>query len=99
MPYDRLRLSEHVIIRMAQRGFARGDVRRVLEEGEVIETYPGDEPYPSYLMLGQGAGGRPIHVVAADNGKEEETIVITIYEPDPERWSDDFRTRLPKDDE
>jgi hypothetical protein len=37
---------------------------------------------------------RPLHVVAAYNDADGETIVITVYEPDPALWSDDFRRRL-----
>ncbi len=38
-------------------------------------------------------GSRPIHVVAADNAQADETIVITLYEPDPAEWEDGFRKR------
>jgi hypothetical protein len=86
-------------MRMAQRGFSRSDIRQVLDAGDVIETYPGDKPYPSYLMLGKDRTGQPVHVVAADNEHDEETIVVTVYKPDPARWSDTFRTRRSQDDE
>jgi hypothetical protein len=43
--------------------------------------------------------GRPVHVVAADNERDEETIVVTVYKPDPARWSDTFRTRSSQNDE
>jgi len=33
------------------------------------------------------------HVVAADNRKAGETIVITVYEPNPEEWEPDFKRR------
>ena len=38
-------------------------------------------------------GHRPLHVVAADNAEANETIVITVYEPDPPRWEPGFRRR------
>jgi hypothetical protein len=34
-------------------------------------------------------------VVVADNKSEDEFIVITVYEPDPALWSEDFRRRKP----
>lgn len=43
-------------------------------------------------MLGW-SGGRPIHVVAADNAKEQETIVITVYQPDVAEWEEGFSRR------
>jgi hypothetical protein len=67
----------------------------VLESGERVEEYPEDEPYPSYLMLGWPAG-QPLHVVAAHDAEEGETIVITTYWPDPSRWESDFKTRRPR---
>ncbi|MFN3477111.1 MAG: DUF4258 domain-containing protein [Candidatus Methylomirabilales bacterium] len=60
--------------------------------GEVIEEYPNDTPYPSRLVLGW-RGARPLHVVVADNPDSQETVVITVYEPDPEQREPDFRRR------
>jgi len=37
---------------MFERGISETDVNRVLVDGEVIQTYPDDTPYPSRLMLG-----------------------------------------------
>jgi len=69
------------------------DVRGVLVNGETIEDYPDDIPYPSCLILGW-RGRRPLHVVAAYNVDDEEIIVITVYDPDPALWSEDYRRRL-----
>ena len=45
-------------------------------------------------MLGWVAE-RPIHVVAADNRKDDEIIVITVYEPDPALWEPGFKRKKP----
>jgi hypothetical protein len=58
----------------------------------VIREYADDRPYPSWLMLGY-IGTRPLHVVAADNDDDQETIVITVYEPDPQLWEADFKRK------
>jgi hypothetical protein len=63
-----------------------------LTAGEAIEEYPDDTPYPSRLVLGW-VGSRPLHVVAADNPEDEDTIVITVYEPEPNQWEAGFRRR------
>ncbi|OGA82985.1 MAG: hypothetical protein A3G27_17915 [Betaproteobacteria bacterium RIFCSPLOWO2_12_FULL_66_14] len=34
------------------------------------------------------------HVVAAYNVQDDETIVITVYEPEPSLWEDGFNSRL-----
>lgn len=82
----------HAIQRMAQRAISTGDVRLVLDSGEVIEDYPGDYPYPSALVLGW-VGKRAIHVIAATSPSER--IVITVYQPDPAHWEPDFKRRKP----
>jgi hypothetical protein len=81
------------LVRMFQRRIRGEDVRGVIVNGETIEDYLDDIPYPSRLILGW-RDRHPLHVVAAYNDADEETIVITVYEPDPALWSEDFRRRL-----
>jgi len=92
MVYDRLVFRKHAIQRMFQHRISATDVRHVLKTGEVIEDYPKDTPYSSRLVLGW-CGTRPIHLVAADNHDDQETIVITTYEPDTGRWEPGFKRR------
>lgn len=61
---------------------------------EILESYEHDEPYPSVLLFGRTVENRPIHVVCAYESQEDQAIVITVYEPDPNRW-EDFRRRVP----
>ena len=90
---DKITFRVHAIQRMFQRSISADEVRQVLSIGEVIEDYQDDTPYPSNLILGW-IKGRPIHVVAAYNSEEEEIVVITVYEPDPQQWDQDFRKRI-----
>ena len=83
----------HALERMFEREISESDVQHVLRTGEVIEDYPKDYPYPSRLLLGW-CGNRPIHVVAAFDERGQETIVITVYEPDRENWDGEFRGRI-----
>ena len=83
----------HAIKRMFQRRVDEKDVRSVLETGENIEVYPDDTPYPSRLILGW-LENRPLHVVAADNIADNETIVITVYEPEQDKWTPNFKRRI-----
>jgi len=83
----------HAIQRMFQRNISEQDVRRILINGETIENYADDKPYPSRLILGW-IDKRPIHVVMADNFKNNEIIIITVYEPDTSQWIDDFKRRI-----
>ncbi|MFQ5853707.1 MAG: DUF4258 domain-containing protein [Candidatus Binatia bacterium] len=92
MIFSRLVFRVHAIQRMFQRGIGEEDVRQALSTGETIEEYPDDTPYPSRLILGRH-GSRPLHVVVADNTDTQENIVITVYEPDPSEWEQDFKRR------
>jgi hypothetical protein len=84
----------HAIQRMFQRGVDELAVRAILATGDTIEEYPDDIPYLRRLILGW-IGKRPLHIVAADNVKEHEIIIVTVYEPDEEKWSTDFKRRIP----
>ncbi len=82
----------HALRRMFERNIRVEDVRTIVETGETIERYPDDVPYPSRLVLGW-RGSRPLHVVVAEILELMESIVITVYEPDPALWEPDFKRR------
>jgi hypothetical protein len=88
-----IRFSGHAVRRMDQQGITRPDVLEVFRTGRTIEDYPDDKPYPSRLVLAWVAG-RPLHVVAATAA--EETVIVTAYQPDPERWDETFSVRRPR---
>lgn len=77
---------------MLERGITREEIEAVVEDGEIIESYLDDKPFPSRLVLGW-VNGRAIHVVAADDVVNEIRYIITVYEPDPLRWDAEYRTR------
>ena len=41
------------------------EVKEALQGGEIIEEYPDDKPYPSFLVYGKTRADRPLHVVCA----------------------------------
>lgn len=92
MKYKNIIFRVHAIRRMFERKVSEEEVRDVLQRGEVVESYSEDQPYPSRLVLGW-AGSRPLHVVAAENAKDNELIVITVYEPASDQWEQDFKRR------
>lgn len=67
-------------------------MRQVLQSGEMIEDYSDDMPFPSGLMMSK-CGTRPLHVVMAENTKDDQLVVITVYEPDPSQWKANFKSR------
>ncbi len=61
-------------------------------EGETIESYIKDLPFPSALIYGDDKEGEPIHSVWAYDESKQIAILITAYKPDPDKWID-FRVR------
>ena len=84
--------SGHAFKRMAERGFSPETIKSVIKNGTVIKNYSDDIPYPSRLILGF-EGLRPVHVITAYNSENDTEYVITVYEPDAKKWSDDFTER------
>ncbi|MEO7454492.1 MAG: DUF4258 domain-containing protein [Fimbriimonadales bacterium] len=82
----------HALQRMFEREISVDDVQDVITNGEVVEDYPDDFPLASRLLL-SFCKGRPIHVVVATSASDEVSIIITVYEPDPTSWSEDFSKR------
>jgi hypothetical protein len=91
---QRLLFLPHAVRQMSRpdRMISTADVRKVIEEGEIIEDCPEDNRGHSCLMLGRGKDGHPIHIVCAP--KDEYLAVITAYIPDENQWSKDFRARV-----
>ena len=89
-----LRWTGHILERLLQRNIRIDDVKAALTNGEIIEQYPNDYPFPSCLVLGHTVAGQTLHVVCGSNGKE--LWLITAYFPNPVEWSDDFKQRRKK---
>jgi hypothetical protein len=82
----------HAIKRMLERSITVDDVRMVLVHGETIEVYPDAKPYPCRLVLGW-RDARPLHIVVADDAESNSAIIVTVYEPDRQRWDRSLRRR------
>ncbi|MEZ4939763.1 MAG: DUF4258 domain-containing protein [Saprospiraceae bacterium] len=83
---------KHALEKMIVRGITRAEVLDVLENGEVIQRYDDDKPFPSALLLGFPAT-RPIHAVTAFDEIQQLIFVITVYEPDLTIFEPDFKTK------
>ncbi len=92
MDFEYVKFSGHAIRRMFERKISKSDVVEVLKNGEIIEEYMDDEPFPSYLMLGF-IGVQPLHVVAAFDSESKTCHIITAYDPDPALWDEGFNRR------
>lgn len=87
---DKMIITQHSRKRFAERGISVIDVCTAIENGEIIEQYPNDFPFPSCLILGN-RDDKNIHVVASIN--EGILYIITAYIPSNSKWEDDFKTR------
>lgn len=92
MNCEQIFFSAHAILRMIERGIVRDEIVSVVKSGEALLAYPDDSPLPSVLMFGMD-GNRPLHVVIAVDKANGKCHVITVYEPDPAKWHEDFKTR------
>jgi len=81
----------HALERLLERGLTRSIILDAILTGEIIEDYSADRPVPSGLVLGWQSN-RPIHVVIAIEN-DNKLAIITAYEPTPEHFESDFRTR------
>ncbi len=90
-----VRISDHAEEEAAADGILWQDVRMSVENGEIIEAYPRDRPYPSCLVFGLNRAQEPVHSVWAYNAKTRWAVCVTVYRPDPERWID-WRVRKEK---
>lgn len=86
--------TTHGLKRIQTRDISREDVMNCIINGEIIEEYPDDYPYPSALIFGRKITGEIIHVVCGID--EEKIYFITAYEPTTEKFMEDLRTRRKK---
>ena len=93
MDCNKLFFSGHIISQMFKRNISVDDIIGILENGEIIMSYPDDKPYPSYLMLGF-QNKRPLHLVVAKDNQTGQCIMVTVYEPDKNSWSLDFKFKI-----
>ncbi len=89
---NRIRISDHADEEAQVDHISFDEIFLSVLQGEIIEDYPEDAPYPSCLIYGNTFSGEPVHSVWAYNQKNRWTVLITVYRPDPKRWID-WRTR------
>ena len=94
--HDRIRITDHADEEAQADHLSFDEVFISVYQGEIIEDYPDDKPYPSCLVYGETFKREPVHSVWAYNQANRWAVLITVYRPDPGRWID-WRKRRPKD--
>jgi hypothetical protein len=84
-------LTAHASDRAAERGIFSHEIEEVISTGEVIEDYPDDKYGPSCLIMGKTEKQRILHIQVSY--PEKIVKVITVYQPSPDEWEADWKTR------
>ncbi|MCH5304721.1 MAG: DUF4258 domain-containing protein [Ruminococcus sp.] len=91
---EKIVFTQHVLERIRQREVEKHDLLDIIMNGEIIEPYPNDRPFPSCLILYLKVNGKPLHLVCSMGNNK--VYIITVYEPDLKHWEPDFMTRREK---
>jgi hypothetical protein len=83
---------DHVNMRMKGRFISREAIINSFEDYEIIEEYPGDKYFPSYLVYSYYQD-KTFHILFAADIENENVRVVTAYYPSTEEWDDNFKTR------
>ena len=88
---DTIKATQHFTDRLFKHGIEYDNVIHAIMNGEIIEQYPEDYPYPSGLILGYDVKAKPLHVVAGVSN--DAVYLITAYYPSVDKWETDYKTR------
>ena len=85
-------LSEHAFDKLRLLDCTFGEFDAALAAAEVIEERQlGPAELKELVLVIDWV--RPLHVVVVVDDEHEEERVVTVYEPDPDQWSSDYRRR------
>lgn len=88
---ETIQMTQHVINRCRERNIKLCDIKNCIMNGEIIEEYPSDYPFPSALILGITINSKYLHVVS---GISDDAIwIITAYYPSNDKWYSDYKIR------
>lgn len=95
--HNRIRITDHADEEAQSDHLSFDEILLSVLQGEVLEDYPQDTPYPSCLIYGETFAGAAVHSVWAYNLENQWAVLITVYRPDPKRWING-RVRRPTSD-
>ena len=82
-------------MRLKERHITREQILNAVQSFEIIESYPEDKYFPSYLIYA-AYEKKVFHIVIAIDVENENIRVVTAYYPDPEKWDQNLKTRREK---
>ena len=91
----RILWTYHVNMRLGQRSITRETIIAAAGSYEIVEAYPEDKYFPSYLILGR-QNEETFHALFGADVDGQNVRVVTAYYPSPVEWEEDFKTRRVK---
>jgi hypothetical protein len=79
-------------MRMKGRFIHRQIILDSIQHYEIIEEYPDDKYFPSYLVLSKYQD-KVFHVLFAVDVEEKNVRIITAYYPSLNEWEEGYKTR------
>lgn len=93
--HGQFEFSRHAVDQSIVRDISVQEVKEAInQEAKIIEDYPNDKYGPSCLILGFTRQNRPLHIHCSYPSRPILKI-ITLYEPDPEKWINFEKRRSP----
>jgi hypothetical protein len=89
---QRIFWTYHVNMRMKGRFIHRQIILDSIQHYEIIEEYPDDKYFPSYLVLSKYQD-KVFHVLFAVDVEEKNVRIITAYYPSLNEWEEGYKTR------
>jgi Domain of unknown function (DUF4258) len=83
---NQVRITDHADEEAEDDRLSLDDIYYSVFQGEMIESYPEERPYPRCLIYGQTPDRIPVHSVWGYNRANQWAVLITVYRPDPARW-------------
>ena len=87
---NKIKWTIHSFKRIRERKISADSVVDTVLNGQIVEHYSDDKPFPSYLIFNDDMIF-PLHVVAS--ACDEFVYIITAYVPSTDEWEYDYKNR------
>lgn len=89
---NKFEFSKHAVDQLIGHQIRVHEIKEAIANGELIEDYSNEQHDSSYLICGLTQAERPIYIKLSYHTRPLVQI-MTVYEPTPEQWDDNFTIR------